>query len=233
MGRAHVSVVIPVNDGERYLREAIDSVVAQQGVAVEVIVIDDGSNDASAAVAESYGPPVVCHSVRRSRGPGAARNLGVARATGEYLGFLDADDVWAPSKLFRQVAVMRAQPPSDLVFGAVRHFISPDLDAESAARLHCPEGTQHGYLAGALLTRRDVFERIGSFREDLRVGEVVDWLARAREAGLREVMLPEVVFERRLHRTNLGRRRREDRSDFIRLVKASLDRRRTALREAT
>jgi glycosyltransferase involved in cell wall biosynthesis len=226
------SVVIPVHNGARYLGEAIESVLAQYRVSVEIIVVDDGSNDASSTVARSYAPRVVCRSQPNRMGPGAARNLGVALAQGDFVAFLDADDLWEPTKLLRQLTIMRAEPRPDLVFGAVKHFISPDLDPESAARLHCPEGLKYGYIPSAMLARRDAFERVGPFREDLRVGEAIDWMVRARDLGLHDLMIPDHLVSRRLHASNLGVTRRRDRSDFARVVKASLDRRRAALQEA-
>jgi glycosyltransferase involved in cell wall biosynthesis len=229
MERVLISVVIPVHNCARYLGEAIESVLTQGGPAdVEVIVVDDGSTDDSAAVARSYGPRVTCHSEPESRGPGAARNRGVAMARGEFVAFLDADDVWSASKLTRQLAVMRAKPRADLSFGAVRHFISPELDPETAARFHCPDELQRGYVASAMLARRDAFDRVGPIREDLRVGELIDWMARARDCGLREVLLPEEVVRRRIHGANLSLRQLADRADFARIIKASLDRRRAA-----
>jgi glycosyltransferase involved in cell wall biosynthesis len=229
MERPLISVVIPVHDGERYLGEAIDSALAQRGLAdIEVIVVDDGSTDGSVAVAQSYGPPVTCYSHLESRGAGAARNRGVALARGEYVAFLDADDVWAPSKLARQLAIMRAEPRPDMTFGAVRNFLSPDLPPEVAARFDCPKELRRGYIASSMLARRDAFDRVGPIREDLRVGELIDWMARAQECGLREVLIPEEVVARRIHGSNLTLQQRTDRTDFARVIKASLDRRRAA-----
>jgi glycosyltransferase involved in cell wall biosynthesis len=188
-------------------------------------VVDDGSTDGSADIARSY--PV--RYVRQANaGIAAARNAAIAAADGEILGFLDADDLWEPRKLARQMAALAAEPAPDFVLGHVRQFVDPRLDQEAAARIVCPAGLQPGYLPGAMLARRETFERVGPFREELRVGEFVDWMARARELGLREAMLRQHVLSRRLHDTNQSLKRQAATSDFARVVKASLDRRRAA-----
>ena len=222
-----VSVVIPVHDGERYLGEAIESVLGQTAPPFETIVVDDGSTDASAAVAERYAPRVrVCS--QPNAGIGAARNRGVSLAQGDHVAFLDADDLWEPRKLELQLTAMAAEPGPDIVLGHVRQFVDPSLDAEAAARIACPAGLQPGYLAGAVLARRDAIERVGPFREDLRVGEFVDWMARARDLGLCEAMLPDHVLSRRLHDANQSVTQRARAGDFVRVAKANLDRRRAA-----
>ena len=93
-----VSVVIPVRDGERYLAEAIDSALGQEGADVDLIVVDDGSTDASAEIAARYEPAVRVLRIPSS-GQGAARNHGVELAEGSYVTFLDADDVLTPQSL--------------------------------------------------------------------------------------------------------------------------------------
>jgi glycosyltransferase involved in cell wall biosynthesis len=220
-----VSAIIPVFNGERYLAQAIASVQTQGPVVAQLIVVDDGSTDQSGALASLLAPDAIL--VRQSNlGPGAARNAGASLARGDYLAFLDADDVWMPGKLAAQVAALDADPLLDIVGGAVEPFVSPDLDPADAARLHCHAGPLTGYVFGALLIRREAFARVGPIATGLTVGEGIDWLDRARNAGLRIDMRPEVVLRRRLHATNLGVRQRQAAGDYARVLKASLDRRR-------
>jgi glycosyltransferase involved in cell wall biosynthesis len=110
-----VSVVIPVYNGERFLKQAIDSVLRQTYSPVECIVVDDGSTDGSRSVAEAYGPAVRLVAQDNS-GVSAARNEGAAQARGEFVAFLDADDVWLPHKLELQMQTMRARPEVGLVY---------------------------------------------------------------------------------------------------------------------
>lgn len=222
-----VSVIIPVFNGERYIQEAIESVMAQQVPSLELIVVDDGSTDSSAAVVERVMPEARCL-CQSHAGPGAARNLGTSVAIGRFLAFLDADDTWQPDKLSRQLAAFDADPALDIVTGLVEQFRSPELEPAVALRLHCPDQPLPGYVFGAALIRREAFDRVGPIATNVTRAEGVDWFARARGLGLRIHELPEVVLNRRLHTTNSSLRNRDSAVDFVRVLKASLDRRRGA-----
>jgi glycosyltransferase involved in cell wall biosynthesis len=209
-----VSVVIPVRDGARYLGEALDSVAAQTVPPHEVIVVDDGSSDDSAAMAAAHGARV---ERRPPLGNGPARNRGIEVSSGELIAFLDADDVWLPQKLERQLELLRARPEGDLVFGHVRQFESPELGDRV-------EEARPGVLITVMLARRTAFDRVGLFDDHLRV-ELMDWLLRSREAGLVELMVDDVVAMRRIHATNLSREH-ATRRDYALAIKSALDRRR-------
>jgi len=109
-----VSVVIPVYNGERYLGEAIDSVLRHSFAGSEIIVVDDGSTDRTADVATAYGSAVRYFRQHQS-GSGAARNRGIEVARGSLFAFLDADDVWTPNKLAIQKSAFDADPELELV----------------------------------------------------------------------------------------------------------------------
>ena len=190
-----------------------------------MVVVDDGSDDDTAAVAESYGDRIRLERRPRS-GAGAARNAAVELASGRYLAFLDADDRFLPEKLERQLAALHADPELDMVFGHVREFVSPELPAEARASVRPPAPPAPWTSPNLMLIRRESFDRVGRFVTDLRVGEVVDWYARANEAGLKSVVLPEVVLERRLHTSNSSLRERDARLDYLRVVRAAIERRR-------
>jgi glycosyltransferase involved in cell wall biosynthesis len=221
---APVSVVVPVRDGEMYLADALRSILDQVPAPAEVIVVDDGSGDASRAVAGAFGPAVQVVS-QPALGIGAARNRGVQRATARLLGFLDADDRWAPRSLGSRVARLEGDDAPDIVWGRVRHFASPEVAAGGAGQGVLPEEAP-AHLAGGMLVTRSAFDRVGPFREDLSMGEFVDWVARARHLGLREGSVDEVVLWRRVHGANHTLVHGGDRADLARVLKAALDRRR-------
>lgn len=225
MSRPLISVMIGAYNAEPYLAEAIDSVFAQTHRPLELIVVDDGSTDGTADVARSYGDRLVFAS-QENRGNGGARNTAVGLARGEYFAFLDADDRFVPDKLERQLAALDADPDLDVVFGHVEEFVSPELDAQTRARVRAPAAVQPWMAPNLMLIRRASFEQVGAFSETLKVGVTVDWFARAEEAGLRRLMLPGVVLERRLHTQNNGLRHADKRSQYIHVLKAALDRRR-------
>ena len=222
-----ISVIIPVQNCERYLAEAIDSILAQAYRPLEVIVIDDGSTDGTAQVVLRLGPPVKLMQ-QAHQGAAAARNHGVAAAHGDLLAFLDADDVWTANKLALQMAALEAHPELDAVFGLVENFISPELDEATRAGLRCPPGRMGGLIAGAMLIRRGAFERVGLFDTQRKLAEFIDWWARAMENGMRYEVLPELVMRRRLHANNKTTRQRSEQIEYVRMARAALVRRRQA-----
>jgi glycosyltransferase involved in cell wall biosynthesis len=153
----------------------LDAVLAQDYKLIEVIVIDDGSTDASRTIAESYGPPVVClHQVHR--GPGAARNAGVAASHGEFLALLDADGLWAPSQLRSQLALLKGGEGLDAVVGRVH-------DAEEHL-VTLEERLPTAVSSISMLIRRESFLEVGPFSEDRDRDGILDWLDRAADRNL-------------------------------------------------
>lgn len=224
MSTASISVVIPVYNAELYLAEAVQSILAQTLPVAEIILVDDGSTDGSAAVAQKFAPPVRLLS-QPNAGAGAARNRGVQTAQGDLIAFLDADDLWTPDKLARQTQAL-AEGQADMIFGAVQQFYSPELDAQARERIHFDAKPIQAYSAGTLLLSRASFLAVGAFAEQLRTGEFIDWYLRATHRGLSAVILPEVLLQRRLHMTNSGIVNRAGRSDYAQVIKAALERRR-------
>ena len=220
-----VSVMIGVYNARAYLGEAIESVLAQSYRSLELIVVDDGSTDGSGDVARSYGD-VVRYAYQENAGNGAARNRAVELSTGQFFAFLDADDRFMLDKLDRQLSALDADPELDVVFGHVREFVSPELTAEQRDSIRPPSPPAPWTAPNLMLIRREAFLEVGPFSEQLKVGVTVDWYARALEAGLRSLMLPEVVLERRLHLSNNGLRESDSRSQYLHVLKAALDRRR-------
>lgn len=217
-----LSVVIPAYNAALFIAEAIDSVL-EQGVEVEVVVVDDGSTDDTAAIVACRGAPVRLERQSHS-GVGAALNAGLDRASGAWIAFLDADDRWAPRKLERQGAVLAANPEIDLVFGHVEEFSSGDAALPSSRWLI--RGLSPGRLAGAMLVRRELFDRVGRFRTGQDTGCFLDWYLRAREQDVREVMLPDNVLFRRVHGNNLTATAPNRRDQYVQVIRASLQRRR-------
>ncbi len=221
---ALLSVIIPAYNAALYLGAAIESVLAQGWQAIEIIVVDDGSTDHCVQVAQRYQPLVQC--VQQTNcGPGAARNRGIRIAQGEFLAFLDADDLWLPSKLESQMAHLYAHPELDMVFGQVEQFMSPELTPEQQPALPT-QPIMTGLHVGAMLIRRPSFARVGEFATTWAIGEFIDWYGRAQMLGLQAAILPQVVMQRRLHTTNLTRRTQDQRGDYLKILKAQLDEKR-------
>lgn len=221
----NISVVIPVYDGEKYLAEAIESVLEQTLKPYEVIVVDDGSTDNSAKVAESFFPHVKLIQMEQS-GPSAARNVGVLEANGYYLAFLDADDIWMSNKLKLQMDFLASNEDIDVLFGKSIQFYSPDLPANSRKKIRLVEGAQPFHGPETLLLSKKLFLSIGLFNENYKTGENIDWYMRALDSGHKIHALNKVLVRRRIHSKNRSRFSKSHRSDYLRIVRETLARRR-------
>lgn len=220
-----ISVVIPVYNCEQYIGGALESVLGQvAGFEFEVIVVDDGSTDASAQIAKSFGGEVKYH-FQQNAGLGSARNTGISLSRGNFLAFLDADDLWEPTKTQMQVQLLQDQPDVEAVFGLGVQFLSPELDPVYASQLRVIDEATPTELCGTMLIRRKSFDRIGLF-STTHFGTDIEWQVRARDYRLKSAMVESVVFRRRIHPKSLTATKAACDSSYTRILKQSLDRRR-------
>ena len=225
-GAPLVSCVIPVFNGERHVREAIDSVLAQTHRPIEIVVVDDGSTDGTADAVRLYGDQVR-YAHQANAGPPAARNHGLALARGDFVAFLDADDRWLPEKLAVQLARFAERPELDCCVTHARLFWTDALRAEEALFRAQGRIEQPGLAGTTMIARRRAFAAIGGFDTAQKHVATVTWFARARDAGLAVETLPDVLALRRMHEGNLSRQERGDSHDeFLLMFKRTLDRRR-------
>jgi glycosyltransferase involved in cell wall biosynthesis len=198
--------------------------LAQRYQAKEIIVVDDGSTDGTRSIVQSRETVTCIHQSRR--GAAAARNTGVKHSRGELLAFLDADDLWMPDKTEKQMSWFAGDCALDMVFGHVEQFYSAELEESLKSKIKIVEAVMPGYVPGTMLIKKDAFLKVGYFNPDVKVGEFIEWYLRAQDSGLQCVMLPDVVLKRRIHNANTGIRERDARKDYLRILKASLDRKR-------
>ncbi len=220
-----VSTIITVYNGKNYLSEAIQSVINQDYPHIDIIIIDDGSTDGSWEVAQQFGTPVQYY-YQNNTGIAAAKNHGIELSKGDFLAFLDADDLWTKNKVQQQMKVFNEDPTLDIVFSHVKQFHSSELSVEEKQKIWCSDEVMPGISAGTMLIKRESFFKVGLFDSQWRRGIFVNWYMRASEIGLRTHMLPDMHMWRRLHRTNHGIVNNDKSSDYVRMLKASLDRRR-------
>jgi glycosyltransferase involved in cell wall biosynthesis len=215
-----VSVIVPVYRGERFLAAALDGVVKQTYRRVELIVVDDGSDDASAQIARTYAGARVLSEPHR--GVSAARNTGVAAAQGELLAFLDADDLWLPQKLEQQVALMYQRAEVAIVHTHVMTFLTPEAPFPRWLPADWLTVPQPRYCPSNWLVRREAFTLVGPFDESFATAEEYQWLVRARSAGLESAMLDETLVRWRLHEANASNDQVEIRRGMMRMLRENL-----------
>jgi len=208
MSEPTVSVIMAVYNGEQYLPEALASILKQSRAVDEIVVVDDGSTDATADVAVAAGETV--RVIRQANaGQSAARNRGVAESRGDFLAFLDCDDLIHPRKVERQLARFAERPELVLIDAYAQNFWSPEIPVEDRA-LDGWEAQTHSdepwpEFIGTWLFRRSLWETVGGFDESRSFAEDSDWHDRVRFTGLPIETMRAVLARRRLHRSNLTR----------------------------
>ena len=219
-----VSVVIPVFNGERFLREAVQSVLDQHYSPLEIIVVDDGSTDATPTVAKSL-PETVRYLHQTNQGPAAARNRGIEHAQGDLIAFADADDLWPTTKLDLQLPYLINDPKIDILLGRIQQVL---LSEAADGQTQSEDFAEPAFSVnlGSAVIRKSVFDRVGLFDETMRYSEDVDWFMRARERGAAIVTIDAVTLLYRQHEQNMTRGKSASELNVLKALKRSLDRRR-------
>jgi glycosyltransferase involved in cell wall biosynthesis len=222
-----VSCIVPVFNGERFVGEALNSILDQTHRPLEVIVVDDGSTDGTAQAVRAFGDPVFyIHQV--NAGPAEARNRGVECGRGDFYAFLDADDLWHPEKLRRQLSRFRERPELAYSVTLAQNIWEDTVRVErERMKDHRRSGPVPAYVSGSLVTSREWMKRTNGFNPELEHGDAADWFQRADAAGAVGELLDEVLLFRRIHGENRSRlKANTSRQEFLEIIKARLDRKR-------
>ena len=212
-----ISVIVPVYNTEKYLGQAIDSILRQDGCELEILIINDGSTDRSAEVARAYLPQIRLFE-QTNQGPAAARNRGIREARGDLISFLDADDFLADNALKTQLTFLEQHPQIAGVKGIMKIVDEDGVPIGSFPAVSA--------LSGAALLRKSVFDQVGLFDPTLRIGEDFDWFMRLRETGLPIAVSPQILYFYRLHSTNTMRNINLQNCRMLEFLGQSLRRRR-------
>lgn len=217
-----ISVIVPVYNGDRFISKTIDSVITQSYKNIEIIVVDDGSTDKSVDIVKSY--KNIQYIYQDNKGPSSARNTGISSSKGTYIAFLDCDDVWYNEKLSMQEEFLRNNPKIGFVFAHRKMIIEEGIPKPPWYREHLFEKPSPILTASALLARRSAFEAVGGYNTDFRFGENAEWLSRAKHIGIKMEILKEVLLDQRLHDENQTYHLDEMRSNILKVLKNSIDR---------
>jgi glycosyltransferase involved in cell wall biosynthesis len=220
-----VSAVIPAYNAEAFIARAIDSVLQQTQRDIEIIVVDDGSTDATVALVQGYGKRVRLIS-QGNGGPARARNTGVNNSSGEYLAFLDADDWWDPTKIEQQISNLQANPSAIASYTGLRLRYA---DGHTGVALACdPKELRSALRIGnpcvppsCVVVTRKAFDEVGGFNVDRRGCEDWELWFRLCRIGL-FVLVPDPVTNYVVSDTGLSGNADQMFSDFSRMLDSVL-----------
>lgn len=219
-----VSVILPVYNGATFLRETIESVLTQTYKYFELIVVDDGSTDDSKEIIQSY--PEAQYVYQTNQGVPFARNAGVQNSNGQYLCFIDQDDLWLPEKLEKQIQAFRAQPELGYCITRQVFYLSPDVPRPA----WCPEDWLDkplaGYSPSTFMITRSLFEQKGAFDTGLLTGSDTEFFFKLKDEMVAFLQLDEVLVKKRVHSLNQSTAREALRRDIMETVRRSIHRQR-------
>jgi glycosyltransferase involved in cell wall biosynthesis len=195
----HTTVIIPVFNGEAYLAAAVTSVLCQLDDGDQVLVIDDCSTDGTRSIVQAYQPRVTLLQ-GPGTGPSAARNAGLAAATGDYVAFLDHDDKWPHDRHRTLLAALRANAAADTAVGRIRLRVEASGDGSRFAGF---DGMHDASILMSCLYRRQLIDRVGPFNERLRFGEDTEYYCRLVGAGMTPVLCDADALIYRRHGSNI------------------------------
>ncbi len=217
-----ISVVIPVYNGARYLRETLDSVCAQTLAPYEVIVIDDGSNDESPAILSSFGDRLKVFR-QDNQGVAAARNAGLDHVTGEAIAFIDQDDLWPEERNHIMAEALAASPEVGVIIGQVEILNQVTVPRPLFSTM---ETGPREMLVGSLLFRPDVFAKVGRFSTSVGYADDTDFMMRRSEHKIGAKYIDTITLIYRLHDHNASVDDSVSRSHMISVFREALKRRR-------
>ena len=196
MSRPLVSAVMPVFNGEAFLRAALDSLLAQDYEPYEVVICDDGSTDRTPEILDSA--PGIRVLRQENRGPAAARNAAILASRGEFVATFDADDTWPANRLSLQASYLVEHPDVGCVLGRQEWIDPPAWLGRDAVY-----GDLDGIPLLSAMFRRTALDAVGLFDTSFRHSEDMDLLVRLRATGIGIAVLPDIVLYRRFHGSNL------------------------------
>lgn len=223
MNIPEISVIVPFYNREGYIQEALESILCQDFEDFEVIAIDDGSTDRSAQIVKEFTQIPINLISQENQGAAAARNAGVRAARGRFITFLDSDDLWVPNKLSAQLADFHNAARSELCFGHIQEFISPDFLEQ---KNHFQQRLIPGYSFITIFMLREDFLQIGELNPSFQLAEFIEWFERAKHQGFSTYMSDSVYAYRRIHQDNIGRAKSSNAKQYLKAIKSSLDHRR-------
>ncbi len=190
-----ISVIIPVFNGEKFIKNLLEHLNTQQYTNFEVIVIDDGSTDNTAKIIQNFSH--INYNYQENAGPAAARNHGLKLAMGEFIAFIDSDDLWPETHLTSLIEHFKNNHELSIVEGLIQELTLNNKQFEAKAPPH------FNCTLGSCIIRKSTFETIGFFDEELIYCEDVDWFTRAWENNVLKKRISTISLYYRRHENNM------------------------------
>lgn len=225
-----VSIIIPVFNAEKYLHEALVSLIEEDYQPREIIMVDDGSTDGSIEIARQFDEILLFR--QENRGVSLARNFAIEKSKGEFISFLDGDDIWITGRTRQGVDHFLLNPATDFVLGMSLRFLDEGIEKPSNIRQEWLDKPQYASNNGVMMARRHCFDKVGLFNPEYTMGEDTEWIKRAMDSGLIMNRLPFLFLNQRVHHKNTEVRNLTNfRSSYLKIVQESLQRKRNMYNE--
>lgn len=220
MIKSTTSVIIPLYNTENFISEAVESLLNQSLKIDQIIIVNDGSTDSSLKTIKKYCTVEVFN--KENSGVVDSLNLGISKATGDLIGFLDADDRWSPNKHEVQRDILLKNDSVDFVFGTAINFKwNEKTEQEEIVKTI----NSRGFISG--MYRKTVFQRVGILTTNPKLNYVMEWHDRAQQNNIKALNHPEIIYHRRIHSANTGILNKEKHHlEYLNTIKASLEHRR-------
>lgn len=209
-----ISITIPTYNGEKYLKECILS-IQNQNMNTEIIVVDDISTDKTVEIAKSMGCRVIVNEVHK--GQVAGKNTGIKASKGEYWLTIDQDDILVEGALNKLYQAIDCDESSKIVMAKLKDFCSADTPEQ---KRFCKKEPFYGILTGSAIFRKDIFNTIGYFREDIITGDVIDLTSRLKKFNIEIKKVDFISCARRIHTANYGKtNQKEEYQDYAKILR--------------
>jgi len=226
MKKPLVSVIIAVKNGERFLAEAIDSVLKQDYKNYEIIVVDGQSTDGTKKIAGDYSQVRIVD--QTGKGIADAYNLGIDSSRGEIIAFLSHDDLWTPNKLMVQVDYLQNNPDIQYTVAKGKFFLQEGCPIPDGFRKELLEGEHICRTMETLVVRKSLFNEIGKINTNFSVAEDVEWFTRAIDNNVKMAIIPQVLLYKRVHDANLSLTSEVNNKNLLSLLRTSIKRKQGA-----
>lgn len=215
-----ISILIAAKNASKYIKEAIESVQKQNIKDSEIIVVCDSCTDNTKQIAEDLG----CKTIEVNFSHiGKTRNAGLKEAKGEYILYVDSDDVMEQDGISNLYNEFLKDNTLEAVFSMSHEFVSPELSDIDKSKLKARPDDYFGALAGCSIIKKEVFDKVGTFDEVLKAGDIVEFQIRLKQKNVNIKKIPVVTSRRRLHNNNFGRsNKQQEYKDYITILRNKL-----------